>query len=478
MQDIHEECGIFGICRKDLGPVAFETYLGLQALQHRGQESCGICVNNDGLFHLYTGAGTVGEMIDEETLSSLGSGSMAVGHVRYAADGERGRTNAQPLVVDHLKGRMALANNGALVNYVELRREYEMQGSIFHTTSDCEVISCAITRERLTAPSLEDAIDRAMDKLKGSYSLVVMTPTKLIAVRDPLGMKPLCYGQLEDGSFVIASESCALDAVGAHLIRDVKPGEIMVFNRDTVRSMTRHCNETPKKLCVFEYIYFARPDSVIDGVCVHHARIKAGEVLAKEHPVEADIVIGVPDSGIDGAIGFARYSGIPYGLGFIKNKYIGCTFIAPKQATREMGVRIKLNPIAEVIRGKRVVLVDDSIVRGTTSRKIARLLREAGATEVHMRVTAPPFINPCYYGTDIKSREGLIAYRVEMDKIADEIGVDSLGYISVDGARSIVGNRPIGLCTACFDGEYPTEPPETLERDRFGKRLMRIGGTQ
>lgn len=478
MQDIHEECGIFGICRKDLGTVAFDTYLGLQALQHRGQESCGICVNNDGLFHLFTEAGTVGEVIGEDTLASIGTGSMAVGHVRYGSDGERGRINAQPLVVDHLKGRMALANNGALVNYMELRREYEMQGSIFHTTSDCEVISCAITRERLTAPSLEDAIDRAMDRLKGGYSLVVMTPSKLIAVRDPLGMKPLCYGRMEDGSFVVASESCALDTVGAHLIRDVKPGEILVFDRDIVRSMTGHCVDTPRKLCVFEYIYFARPDSVMDGVCVHHARLMAGEVLAKEHPVEADIVIGVPDSGIDAAIGFARYSGIPYGLGFIKNKYIGRTFIAPKQAVREMGVRIKLNPIAEVIRGKRVVLVDDSIVRGTTCRKIVHLLREAGATEVHMRVTAPPFVNPCYYGTDIKSRDGLIACRVPMEQIAEEIGVDTLGYISVEGTRSIVGDRPIGLCTACFDGLYPTEAPETLERDRFSKRLMRIGGAQ
>ncbi len=475
---IHEECGIFGICRGTLGDVALDTYFGLQALQHRGQESCGIAVNHDGLFHLFTDAGVVSEAISPGTISMLGQGNMAIGHVRYGSDHERGRINAQPLVVDHFKGRMALANNGSLVNYLELRTQYEKQGSIFHTTSDVEVISCAITRERLTAPSLEEAVNRAMHRLKGSYSLVIMTPKKLIAVRDPLGFKPLCYGQCLDGTYVVASESCALDAVGARLVRDIRPGEILVFDREEMRSLLDHCGSAPAKVCVFEYIYFARPDSVMDKVSVHHARLKAGEVLAKEHPVEADIVIGVPDSGIDAAIGYARASGIPYGLGFIKNKYIGRTFIAPRQMERETGVRIKLNPIAEEVAGKRVVLVDDSIVRGTTSKKIVRLLREAGAREVHMRVTAPPFINPCYYGTDIKSRDSLIACLYPLEKIADIIGADSLGYISVEGVRSIAGNMSPGFCTACFDGDYPTQAPQSVERDRFSKRLMRVGGTR
>ncbi len=473
---IHEECGIFGICRKDLGDVALDTYFGLQALQHRGQESCGIAVNHDGLFRLFTDAGVVSEALSGETINMLGRGNMAIGHVRYGSDHERGRINAQPLVVDHFKGRMALANNGSLVNYLELRTQYEMQGSIFHTTSDVEVISCAITRERLTAPSLEEAVERAMYRLKGSYSLVIMTPKKLIAVRDPLGFKPLCFGRCEDGAYVVASESCALDAVGARLVRDVMPGEILVFDRDEMRSLLSHCTKVPAKVCVFEYIYFARPDSVMDKVSVHHARLRAGEVLAKEHPVEADIVIGVPDSGLDAAIGYARASGIPYGLGFIKNKYIGRTFIAPKQKERETGVRIKLNPIADEVCGKRVVLVDDSIVRGTTSKKIVKLLRDAGAKEVHMRVTAPPFVNPCYYGTDIKSRDGLIACHYSVQEIAGVIGADSLGYISVEGVRSIAGDVSLGFCTACFDGDYPTQAPESMERDRFSKRLMRIGG--
>lgn len=478
MRTLHEECGIFGISTGKISDVQQDAYFALQALQHRGQESCGIAVNMDGVFRLFTEAGEVGTAITEETLAQLGEGNMAVGHVRYGSDGERGRVNAQPLVVDHLKGRMALANNGALVNYIQLRREYEMQGSIFHTTGDCEVISCAITRERLNAPSLEEAVNRALYKLKGSYSLVIMSPSKLIAVRDPMGFKPLCFGRRGDGAWVVASESCALDAVGAKLVRDVRPGEILVFDRDGIRSLTDHCRERVSSLCVFEYVYFARPDSRVDGVSVHAARLKAGEILAREHPVEADIIIGVPDSGIDAAIGYARASGIPYGLGFIKNKYIGRTFISPKQSAREKGVRIKLNPIPSQVEGKRIVLVDDSIVRGTTSRKIVALLREAGAKEVHMRVTAPPFVNPCYYGTDIKSRDALIACRYTVEETAREIGVDSLGYLSIEGVRAIAGKNAPGVCTACFDGKYPTEAPETQERDRFSKRLEQIGGRQ
>ncbi len=479
MNNLHEECGIFGICRKDLGDVALDSYLGLFALQHRGQESCGIAVNNDGLFSLFVDAGLVNEAITENHLNAFSQGSMAIGHVRYGSEDERGRINAQPIVVDHMKGRMALANNGSLVNYNELRRQYEAQGSIFHTTSDAEVISCAITRERLTAPSLEESVNRAMKLFKGSYSLVIMTPKKLIAVRDPLGFKPLCYGKKKDGSFVVASESCAIDAVGAELVRDIKPGEIIIFDRDQTRSINDNIKgDKAARLCAFEYIYFARPDSVIDGVSVHEARLKMGEILSKEHPVDADIVVGVPDSGIDAAIGYSRASGIPYGLGFIKSRYIARTFIAPKQVLRERGVRIKLNPIVEAVKGKRVILIDDSIVRGTTSQKIVALIREAGAKEVHMRITAPPFQNPCYYGTDIKSRDVLIACKYSIVETARHIGADSLAYLSVQGLNEITGNKGLSMCKACFNGDYPTQAPESTERNRFGKRLMRIGGTE
>lgn len=476
MQTLHEECGIFGISAPRFFEAAGDVYFGLQALQHRGQESCGIAVNEDGVFRLFTESGEVREAITESTLTFLGAGNMAIGHVRYGSDDDRGRKSAQPLVVDHFKGRMALANNGALVNYRQLRGEYEQQGSIFHTNSDCEVISCAITRERLHAPSLEEAVNRAMFKLEGSYSLIIMTPKKLIAVRDPMGFKPLCLGKREDDTYVVASESCALDAVGATLVRDVAPGEILVIEKGNMHSLTTHMNKAPGKLCVFEYVYFARPDSVVDGVSVHEARLKAGEILAQEHPVEADLVVGVPDSGIDAAIGFARQAKLPYGLGFIKNKYIGRTFIAPQQKTRETGVRIKLNPIPSQVSGKRLVLIDDSIVRGTTSRKIVALLREAGAKEVHMRITSPPFVNPCYYGTDIKSRDVLIACKYSLAQTAKEIGVDSLGYLSLEGVRRIAGKNHNSVCTACFDGLYPTAAPLTQERDRYAKRLLEIGG--
>lgn len=371
---------------------------------------------------------------------------------------------------------MALAHNGNLVNSADLRRELELEGSIFHTTSDTEVISYLITKERINAPSIEEAVSRAMHRIKGAYSLVIMSPSKLIAVRDENGFRPLCYGKTADGRYIVASESCALDAVGAELIRDIRPGEILVFDRNGVRSMDEHCEKSPRSLCVFEYIYFARPDSVIDGCSVHGARMRAGAFLALEHPVQADVVIGVPDSGLDAAIGYSKQSGIPYEIGFIKNKYIGRTFIAPGQKSREDKVRIKLNPIAEVVRGKRVVMIDDSIVRGTTSARIVRLLREAGATEIHMRVSAPPFMNPCYYGTDIDSRENLIACKYTIDEIARQIGVDSLGYLSIASVKQIAeGINGNGYCTACFDGEYPTEIPSAPMKNRFETKISENG---
>ncbi len=473
MGQLREECGVFGVFAPNTQDVAETVYYGLFALQHRGQESCGIVVNDDGLFNSYKDVGLVNDVFTKDVLHRLGPGNMAVGHVRYGTTGNSDRLNSQPIVVNHIKGRMALAHNGNLVNSAELREMLELEGSIFHTTSDTEVISYIITRERIKSPSIEDALNKAMDSIKGAYSLVVMSPSKLIAARDEHGFRPLCYGVREDGTYIVASESCALDAVGATMVRDLLPGEILVFDKDGVRSITDHCNKAEPKMCVFEYIYFARPDSVIDGCSVHEARVRAGAFLALEHPVQADIVIGVPDSGIDAAIGYSRQSGIPYGIGFIKNKYIGRTFISPGQKSREDKVKIKLNPISEVVKGKRVVLIDDSIVRGTTSARIVRLLRDAGAKEVHMRVSAPPFLNPCYYGTDIDSREWLIACKHTIPEIEKIIGVDSLGYLSLTNVHLIArGEKGLGgYCSACFDGEYPTEIPAATNKNRFERKI-------
>lgn len=469
---LHEECGVFGVFANEATDVASTTYYGLFALQHRGQEGCGIVVNDDGLFNSYKDLGIVNDVFTPRVLNELGMGNMAVGHVRYSTSGANARSNTQPIVVNHVKGRMALAHNGNLVNSAELREKLELEGSIFHTTSDTEVISYMITKERINCPSIEEAVNRAMNKIQGAYSLVVMSPSKLIAARDPHGFRPLCYGKTEDGRYIVASESCALDAVSATLIRDIKPGEIVVFDKNGVRSIEDHCNTAPNAMCVFEYIYFARPDSVIEGCTVHQARLRAGELLAKEHPADADIVIGVPDSGLDAAVGYARASGIPYGIGFIKNKYIGRTFISPGQKSREDKVKIKLNPITEVVKGKRVVLIDDSIVRGTTSGRIVKLIREAGATEVHMRSSAPPFISPCYYGVDIDSKENLIACQHTVEEIAEIIGVDSLGYLNVDYVGELAkGSKCSGYCSACFDGKYPTAVPKKNSKNRFEQKI-------
>ena len=468
MSQLHEECGVFGVITPEKSDVASTAYYGLFALQHRGQESCGIVVNDDGLFAAHKDLGLVNDVFSHEELKKLGLGDMAVGHVRYGTTGSTNRMNAQPIVVNHIKGPMALCHNGNLVNSFELREELELNGSIFHTTSDTEVISYIITKERLVAPSIEEALCRAMNKIQGAYSLVVMSPSKLIAARDPHGFRPLCFGKRPDGAWVVASESCALDAVGATLERDVEPGEVVVFDQaGGVRSLKAHCGKCPKSLCIFEYIYFARPDSVVDGASVHQARVRAGAFLALKHPVQADIVVGVPDSGLDAAIGYARQSGIPYGVGLIKNRYIGRTFISPGQAAREDKVRIKLNPLSSVVKGKRVVLIDDSIVRGTTSKRIVGLLREAGATEVHMRVSAPPFLNPCYYGTDIDSREHLIACKHTIPEIAQIIGVDSLGYLELSDVQLLPDNGCTGFCDACFSGAYPTQVPRRTARSRF-----------
>ncbi len=466
---IHEECGVFGIFGTKRENVAGITYYGLYALQHRGQESCGIVVNDDGVFSSYKDLGLVSEVFGEDTLSSLTEGNIAVGHVRYGTTGGTTRNNCQPIEVNHQKGKMALAHNGNLSNALELRDKLELSGAIFHTTSDTETIAYVITRERLNAPSIEDAVSKAMDSLEGAYSLVLMSSAKLIAARDPHGFRPLCYGQMMDGSYVVASESCALSAVGAAFIRDILPGEIVVFSEGNVESRIEHCNQEKRKTCIFEYIYFARPDSTIDGISVSLSRSKAGELLAESFPVDADIVIGVPDSGLDAALGYANASGIPYGIGLIKNKYIGRTFISPGQDERLDQVRIKLSPVKNVIEGRRVVLIDDSIVRGTTSKRIVKLLRDAGAKEIHMRISAPPFLHPCYYGTDIDSEENLIACHHSINEIEEILGVDSLGYLPLEKLSRLVEGT--GYCAACFNGEYPTKIPEDVRKDRFEGKL-------
>ena len=471
-QHIHEECGVFGIFTPETTDVAALTYYGLYALQHRGQEGCGIAVNDDGLISSDKDVGLVSEVFSSQRLQKLGQGRIAIGHTRYGTTGSNARANCQPMVVNHIKGRMALAHNGNIVNATELRRTLELQGSIFHTTSDTEVISYTITKERLTTPSIEAAVSCAMYKIDGAFSLVLMSPSKLIAARDPHGFRPLCYGTRADGSYVVASESCALEAVQATFVRDLEPGEILVFSDKGMRSMREHCGMEKRTTCIFEYIYFARPDSIVDGVGVHEARVRAGRCLAESHPADADVVIGVPDSGLDAALGFSQASGIPYEVGFIKNKYIGRTFIAPGQSARENLVRIKLNPVSAVVKGKRVVMIDDSIVRGTTSAQIVKLLRDAGAAEVHVRSSAPPFMNPCYYGVDIDSRERLIACHHSVEEIAEIIGADTLGYLPVEDVGELMQVKcGEGYCHACFDGEYPTRVPEVADKNRFDSKL-------
>ena len=452
---IHEECGVFGIRTQQTADVASYAYYALYALQHRGQESAGIVVNDDGVFTSYRDVGLVNEVFPRQRLTELGTGTIAVGHVRYGTTGSDNKRNVQPILVNHFKGRMALAHNGNLTNSQELRRELESRGSIFQTTTDSEVIAYLIVQERLKCGSIEAAVSAAMNRIEGAYSLVLSSPTKLIAVRDPHGFRPLCMGRLKDGAVVFASETCALDAIGAAFERDIRPGEIVVADQDGIRSDTTHCGKAEKRLCVFEFIYFARPDSVIDGSSVHIARQRAGAFLALEHPVQADIVIGVPDSGLDAAMGYARQSGIPYGMGFIKNKYIGRTFISPTQTMRENEVNIKLNPIRSVVEGKRVVLIDDSIVRGTTSRQIVVLLREAGAVQVHLRISAPPFIAPCYFGTDIPDSEHLIAHDRSPEEICALTGADSLGFLPLKVLHQIAPDAGCGFCDGCFTGNYP-----------------------
>ena len=475
-ESLHEECGVFGMYDKTgETDMVNAVYSALYALQHRGQESCGIALNVDGVLSGYRDLGLVSEVFTKRVLEELPRGAkMATGHVRYATAGQRSRSNAQPMVLHHCKGAMAVCHNGNLVNAPKLRRKLEMSGSIFHGTSDTEVIAYLLTQNRLLTPNIEMAVSRTMDDIEGAYSLVIMTHTKLIAARDPNGFRPLCIGELPDGNgYAFASESCALDAVGATLLRDVEPGEIVITDTKTgeLRSIKDHCGRPDRQMCVFEFIYFARPDSIIEGSSVHEARKQAGRFLAQEHPVEADVVIGVPDSGLDAALGYSQESGIPYGIGFIKNKYIGRTFIQGSQKQRENSVRIKLNVVTSTVKGKRVVLVDDSIVRGTTSARIIKLLRDAGAKEVHFRVSAPPFKYPCYFGTDIPDQKLLVATGRTVDQINEIIGADTLGYLSTEHVVQLAQNANCGFCTACFTGKYAVKPEEVLSTDIHERHL-------
>ena len=463
---------VFGIFGTKTENVALSIYYGLYALQHRGQSSCGIVVNDDGIFKHYKDSGLVNEVFTHRRLEDLGLGQMALGNVRYGTSHNKDRVNAEPMLVNHIKGRMAISHDGALVNYADLRRELELEGAIFQTSNDIEVMAYMITRARLESPSMEAAVSKAMERLEGGYAMLVMSPQKLIAARDINGLHPLCYGMRDDGEYVVASESCALNTVGATFVRELDPGEIVIFSKDGVTSLRDHCEKRAEHLCVFEYLYTARPDSVIDNCSVHLARKRAGAFLAQAHPVEADVVIGAPDSGLDAAIGYSEQSGIPYGIGLIKNKYIGRTFIDPGQNVREDKVKIKLNPVAETVKGKRVILVDDSIVRGTTCVRVVKLLRDAGAKEIHIRSSAPAFLNPCYYGTDIGSREELIACKYTPEQMAKIFGADSVGFLPLSAVTKLAESGTCqGYCKACFDGKYPTEVPAQAYASKYDYKI-------
>ena len=465
-----EECGVFGAYDMDGGDVAPSVYYGLFALQHRGQESCGIAVTDtygERKVHSKKGLGLVNEVFDEESLQEL-KGNLGVGHVRYSTAGASRAENAMPLVINYVKGILAIAHNGNLTNAIELRHELEYTGAIFQTTIDSEVIAYHIARARIHTPTVELAVAEAMKKIKGAYSLVIMSPRKLIGARDPFGFKPLCIGK-RDNAYILASETCALETIGAEFIRDVEPGEIVTITKDGIASNKELCftDHAKEARCIFEYIYFARPDSVFDGVSVYHSRIQAGRFLAMDSPVDADLVVGVPESGNAAALGYSLQSGIPYGTAFVKNSYVGRTFIKPQQKSRESSVRVKLNVLKEVVKGKRVIMIDDSIVRGTTSDRIVQMVREAGATEVHMRISSPPFISECYFGTDIPSKEQLIAHNRTVEEINDVIGADSLGYLKVERLKEL--SRGQEICMGCFTGEYPLEPPKEDIRGEYKK---------
>ncbi len=451
--NLHEECGVFGIYDVNKLDVPRLCYYALYALQHRGQESCGIAINDDNVITNRKGAGLVSDVFNEEILSSM-RGNIAIGHVRYSADSKQSKENFQPLAINHFKGTLTIAYNGVIQNAKKLRYDLERAGSIFHTENDCEVIALLIAKNRMNSASIEEAISKTLPLLEGCYSMLIMSPRKLIAVRDPIGIRPLCMGTLKNDTYVFSSESSGLTAIGATLVRDVKPGEMVIVSKDGVRYDETYCTKKGG-FCIFEHIYFARPDSIIDGQSVYHARLEAGILLSMRHPVEADLVIGVPDSGVTAAIGYARASGIPYGEGFIKNRYIGRTFIQPKQSQREMSVSIKLGVIKANVDGKRVIMVDDSIVRGTTSKNIIKALKNAGAKEVHVRISSPEFLYPCPFGTDVPDTSELASCKYDVQELCKQIGADSLGFLSVDEVEDIAKDSKLPFCTGCFNKKYP-----------------------
>jgi amidophosphoribosyltransferase len=463
MQDkMTEECGVFGVYGHPES--AKLTYYGLHALQHRGQESAGICASDGEKFTSHRGMGLVTEAFGNDELANI-HGFMSIGHVRYSTSGESRIENAQPLIFKYIQGNLALAHNGHLVNARQVKHQLERQGSIFQTTSDTEVIAHLIAKSGYE--KIEDAVRESLRVVKGAYALLFMTENKFVAALDPNGIRPLSIGKIGD-AYVVSSETCAFDVVGATYLREVEPGEIVIIDENGVRS-DRIAKPTQRSICSFEYIYFARPDSDIDGINVHLARKQLGRQLAKEASVEADVVTGVPDSSISAAIGYAEATGIPYELGLIKNRYVGRTFIQPSQELRAQGVRMKLSAVRKVVEGKRVVMIDDSIVRGTTSGRIVNMLREAGATEVHVRISSPPVKYPCHYGIDISSRSELIAANKSIEEIRQFIGADSLAFLSKEGLVEGIGRKDDGpyrgLCLSCFTGEYPTETYEEEQED-------------
>lgn len=451
---LHEECGVFGIFTPDNKDAKHSLYYGLCALQHRGQESAGMALcDTDGpmgnIYH-HKGMGLVSEVFHKETLDTL-TGNIGIGHVRYSTTGQSCIENAQPLILNYLKGTLALVHNGNIKNAAELRDSLQKEGAIFRGTTDSEVIAYLIAKERTKCGTIEEAVTKVAGFLKGGYALIVMSPRKIIGIRDPLGLKPLCLGR-RGNEYILSSESCALNAIDAEFVRDIEPGEIISVTKDGISSDRSLC-QCKHAHCIFEYIYFARLDSCMDGISVYNSRIKAGRLLAQSYPVDADLVVGVPDSGLTAAIGYSQESGIPFGLAFYKNSYVGRTFIKPTQKERESAVHMKLSVLPEVVRGKRLVLIDDSIVRGTTIAGLITLLKKAGAVSVHVRISSPPFLYPCYYGTDVPSNKELIAADNSPEEIARRIGADSLGYMKLEDLSAMSDNLP--LCRACFDNQYP-----------------------
>lgn len=451
---LHEECGVFGIFTPDNKDAKHSLYYGLCALQHRGQESAGMALcDTDGpmgnIYH-HKGMGLVSEVFHKETLDTL-TGNIGIGHVRYSTTGQSCIENAQPLILNYLKGTLALVHNGNIKNAAELRDSLQKEGAIFRGTTDSEVIAYLIAKERTKCGTIEEAVTKVAGFLKGGYALIVMSPRKIIGIRDPLGLKPLCLGR-RGKEYILSSESCALNAIDAEFVRDIEPGEIVSITRDGISSDRSLC-QCKHAHCIFEYIYFARLDSCMDGISVYNSRIKAGRLLAQSYPVDADLVVGVPDSGLTAAVGYSQESGIPFGLAFYKNSYVGRTFIKPTQKERESAVHMKLSVLPEVVRGKRLVLIDDSIVRGTTIAGLITLLKKAGAVSVHVRISSPPFLYPCYYGTDVPSNKELIAADNSPEEIARRIGADSLGYMKLEDLSAMSDNLP--LCRACFDNQYP-----------------------